>query len=148
MDEYKMEELDNKKDFDIEYNPFMTVVLDDENITIVKSKSFVSTLGWDSNPNNDVYDFREMYVTPSDIDAYSIPKVLAPMPQKVSYVDRFVAILAVKHDCVFGDDLDLNEISYMFEFLNELKHPTVYSLSPRTNVTPAMTKDVNGLFNV
>ncbi|KAG5142579.1 hypothetical protein JHK82_018274 [Glycine max] len=84
MDEYKMEELDNKKDFDIEYNPFMTVVLDDENITIIKSKSFVSTLGWDSNPNNDVYDFREMYVTPSDIDAYSIPKVLAPMPQKLS----------------------------------------------------------------
>ena len=32
-----------------------------------------------------------------------------------SYVDRFVAILAVKHDSVFGDDLDLNEISYVFE---------------------------------
>ena len=32
-----------------------------------------------------------------------------------SYVDRFVAILAVKHDCVFGDDLDLNEISYVSE---------------------------------
>ncbi|KAL5161561.1 hypothetical protein HKD37_07G018830 [Glycine soja] len=133
-----MEELDNKKDFDIEYNPFMTVVLDDENITIIKSKSFVSTLGWDSNPNNDVYDFREMLI--------QFPRFLLQCHR--SYVDRFVAILAVKHDCVFGDDLDLNEISYMFEFLSELKHPTVYSLSPRTNVTPAMTKDVNGLFNV
>ncbi|CAF2256294.1 unnamed protein product [Brassica napus] len=34
------------------------------------------------DPDNDVYDFREMYVTPPDTDIYSIPRVLAPMPQK------------------------------------------------------------------
>ncbi|KAK9757502.1 hypothetical protein RND81_01G166500 [Saponaria officinalis] len=76
-----------------------------------ESKSFVSTQGWDfdtvvdyrinedefhkfqlfdcdffvrkpHDPDNDVYDFREMYVTPPDTDVYSIPKVLAPMPDK------------------------------------------------------------------
>lgn len=83
----------------------------DEEIVSVQSKSFVSTQGWDSemvvdyrinedefhkiclfdcdffirrppDPDNDVYDFREMYVTPPDTDVYSIPKVLAPMPEK------------------------------------------------------------------
>ncbi|KAF8706963.1 hypothetical protein HU200_030488 [Digitaria exilis] len=34
------------------------------------------------DPDDDVYDFREMYVTPPDTDIYSIPRVLAPMPQK------------------------------------------------------------------
>ncbi|KAF7058131.1 hypothetical protein CFC21_065258 [Triticum aestivum] len=34
------------------------------------------------DPDQDVYDFREMYVTPPDTDIYSIPRVLAPMPQK------------------------------------------------------------------
>ncbi|KAL0755296.1 hypothetical protein Bca101_092964 [Brassica carinata] len=50
------EEVDNKKDYDVEKPP---------------------------DPDNDVYDFREMYVTPPDTDIYSIPRVLAPMPQKV-----------------------------------------------------------------
>ncbi|OEL24167.1 hypothetical protein BAE44_0014813 [Dichanthelium oligosanthes] len=36
------------------------------------------------DPDDDVFDFREMYVTPPDTDIYSIPRVLAPMPQKVS----------------------------------------------------------------
>ncbi|XP_030937036.1 uncharacterized protein LOC115962270 isoform X2 [Quercus lobata] len=83
----------------------------DEDIDMVQSKTFVSTQGWDSemvvdyrinedefhkisllhcdffirkppDPDNDVYDFREMYVTPPDTDVYAIPKVLAPMPQK------------------------------------------------------------------
>ncbi|KAB2093142.1 hypothetical protein ERO13_A02G071000v2 [Gossypium hirsutum] len=83
----------------------------DVDIQITESKSFVSTQGWDSDmvvdyrineeefhkislmdcdffirkppdPDNDVYDFREMYVSPPDTDVYSIPKVLAPMPQK------------------------------------------------------------------
>ncbi|TVU27375.1 hypothetical protein EJB05_29980 [Eragrostis curvula] len=35
------------------------------------------------DPDDDVFDFREMYVTPPDTDIYSIPRVLAPMPQKV-----------------------------------------------------------------
>ncbi|CAL5203775.1 unnamed protein product [Lathyrus oleraceus] len=54
----------------------------------------------------------------------------------------------VKHDCVFGDDLDLNEISYVSEVLRELNRPIVYSLSPGTKVTPAMAKDVSGLVNL
>ncbi|KAL3023770.1 hypothetical protein AAZX31_04G084100 [Glycine max] len=118
MDEDEMEELDNKKDFDIEYDPLVPAAAAaaaasaaDDNIAVVESKSFVSTQGWDSDtvldykinedefhkiclvdcdffirkppdPDNDVYDFREMYVTPPDTDVYSIPKVLAPMPQK------------------------------------------------------------------
>ncbi|KAI3408924.1 uncharacterized protein J3R85_019991 [Psidium guajava] len=83
----------------------------DDDIAMVQSKSFVSIQGWDSemvvdyrinedefhkislldcdffirkppDPDNDVYDFREMYVTPPDTDIYAIPRVLAPMPQK------------------------------------------------------------------
>ncbi|KAK6160287.1 hypothetical protein DH2020_003668 [Rehmannia glutinosa] len=51
----------------------------------------------------------------------------------------------VKHDCVFGEDLDLDEISYV---LTELNHPILYSLSPGTSVTPAMARDVSGLVNM
>ncbi|PNX84541.1 alpha-galactosidase 1-like protein, partial [Trifolium pratense] len=54
----------------------------------------------------------------------------------------------LKHDCVFGDDFDLNEISYVSEVLREFDRPIVYSLSPGTNVTPAMAKDVSGLVNL
>ncbi|KAJ9673535.1 hypothetical protein PVL29_023226 [Vitis rotundifolia] len=114
MDEEEVEEVDNKKDYDVEYDPLAAAaaaasVSDD--IAMVQSKSFVSTQGWGSemvvdyrinedefhkirlfdcdffirkppDPDNDVYDFREMYVTPPDTDVYAIPKVLAPMPQK------------------------------------------------------------------
>ncbi|KAK8510534.1 hypothetical protein V6N13_110049 [Hibiscus sabdariffa] len=119
MDEEEVEELDNKKDFDVEYDPLAATSVGaassatvDVDIEITESKSFVSTQGWDSDmvvdyrinedefhkislmdcdffirkppdPDNDVYDFREMYVTPPDTDVYSIPKVLAPMPQKI-----------------------------------------------------------------
>ncbi|KAF2291336.1 hypothetical protein GH714_022968 [Hevea brasiliensis] len=114
MDEEEVEEVDNKKDYDLDYDPSAAVAADaggDEVIAMVDSKSFVSTLGWDSekivdyrideeefhkislmdcdffirkppDPDNDVYDFREMYVTPPDTDIYAIPRVLAPMPQK------------------------------------------------------------------
>ncbi|XP_027365451.1 uncharacterized protein LOC113872246 isoform X2 [Abrus precatorius] len=54
----------------------------------------------------------------------------------------------VKHDCVFGDDLDLSEITYVSEVLSKLSRPIVYSLSPGTSVTPAMAKDVLGLVNM
>ncbi|KAG0487670.1 hypothetical protein HPP92_009765 [Vanilla planifolia] len=82
-----------------------------DDIEMVQSDTFVSTQGWESekvvdyrinedefhkisllhcdffirrppDSDNSVYDFREMYVTPPDTDVYSIPKVLAPMPQK------------------------------------------------------------------
>ncbi|GLT86540.1 hypothetical protein SLE2022_046740 [Rubroshorea leprosula] len=54
----------------------------------------------------------------------------------------------VKHDCVFGDDLDVDEISSVSEILSKLDHPIVYSLSPGTNVTPEMAKKVYGLINM
>ncbi|KAK1288394.1 hypothetical protein QJS10_CPB19g00111 [Acorus calamus] len=86
-------------------------VVEEGVIEIAQSESFVSTEGWESetvvdykineeefhkisllhcdffirrppDPDNNVYDFREMYVTPPDMDIYAIPKVLAPMPQK------------------------------------------------------------------
>ncbi|CAH2033538.1 unnamed protein product [Thlaspi arvense] len=117
MDDEEVEEVDNKKDYDVEYDPLAAAMAaasggaGDGDIAFVKSKSFISTQGWDSemvvdyrinedefhkislldcdffirkppDPDNDVYDFREMYVTPPDTDIYSIPRVLAPMPQK------------------------------------------------------------------
>ncbi|KAM7269004.1 hypothetical protein ACFE04_024501 [Oxalis oulophora] len=54
----------------------------------------------------------------------------------------------VKHDCVFGDDLDIDEISFVSEVLKKLDRPIWYSLSPGTSVTPAMAKDVSGLANM
>ncbi|KAK4376939.1 hypothetical protein RND71_003235 [Anisodus tanguticus] len=54
----------------------------------------------------------------------------------------------VKHDCVFGDDLDLDEITVVSEVLNELSRPIIYSLSPGTNANPTMAKDVSGLVNM
>ncbi|KAF8088448.1 hypothetical protein N665_0541s0013, partial [Sinapis alba] len=80
----------------------------DGDIAFVQSKSFVSTQGWDSEMvvdyriNEDEFHkislldcdffirkppdpdnrFGSMYVTPPDTDIYSIPRVLAPMPQK------------------------------------------------------------------
>ncbi|XP_009766120.1 uncharacterized protein [Nicotiana sylvestris] len=54
----------------------------------------------------------------------------------------------VKHDCVFGDDLDLDEITVVSEVLNGLKRPIVYSLSPGTNAKPTMAKDISGLVNM
>lgn len=54
----------------------------------------------------------------------------------------------VKLDCVFGDDLNLNEITYVSDVLRKLSYPIVYSLSPGTSVTPAMAKDVSNLVNM
>ncbi|KAK1371192.1 Plastid transcriptionally active 6 [Heracleum sosnowskyi] len=107
MDDDEVEEVDNKKDYDVEYEP----ILNGDEIAMSDSNSFVSTQGWDSEMivdyrineeefhkiclldcdffirkppdlDNDVYDFREMYVTPPDTDIYAIPRILAPMPQK------------------------------------------------------------------
>lgn len=54
----------------------------------------------------------------------------------------------VKHDCVFGDDLDIEEITAVSEILRKLERPIFYSLSPGTSVTPNMAKQVNGLVNM
>ncbi|KAG6422359.1 hypothetical protein SASPL_118927 [Salvia splendens] len=53
-----------------------------------------------------------------------------------------------KHDCVFGNDFSLDEISYVSKVLTELNRPVVYSLSPGTSVTPAMARDVSSLVNM
>lgn len=54
----------------------------------------------------------------------------------------------VKHDCVFGEDLDLDEITVVSEVLNELSRPIIYSLSPGTSANPTMAKDVSSLVNM
>ena len=93
MDDEEVEEVDNKKDFDPEYEPLVAVRGDevgvDEEIVSIQSESFVSTQGWGPemvvdyrinedefhkiclfdcdffirrppDPDNDVYDFREV----------------------------------------------------------------------------------------
>ncbi|XP_042505565.1 alpha-galactosidase mel1-like [Macadamia integrifolia] len=54
----------------------------------------------------------------------------------------------VKHDCIFGDDLDVDEIRTVSEILRELDRPIVYSISPGTHATPAMAKNVNNFVNM
>lgn len=54
----------------------------------------------------------------------------------------------VKNDCVFGEDLDTEEISFVSEVLRKLSRPILYSLSPGTSVTPAMAKEISGLVNM
>ncbi|XP_050207029.1 uncharacterized protein LOC126656492 isoform X2 [Mercurialis annua] len=54
----------------------------------------------------------------------------------------------VKNDCVFGDDLDIEEITYVSEVLKSLDRPILYSLSPGTSVTPTMAKEISGLVNM
>lgn len=58
MDEEELEEIDNKKDFDIEYESLAEASAadgGDGDIDMVQSKSFVSTQGWDSEV---VVDYR------------------------------------------------------------------------------------------
>ncbi|XP_010251024.1 PREDICTED: uncharacterized protein LOC104593056 [Nelumbo nucifera] len=54
----------------------------------------------------------------------------------------------VKHDCIFGDDLDVDEISLVSEVLEKLDRPILYSISPGTSVTPALARDISGLVNM
>lgn len=93
-DEQEVEEVDNKKDYDVEYDPLAAAsaaAAGDGEIAMVQSKSFVHSQGWDSemvvdyrinedefhkislldcdffirrppDPDNDVYDFREVGV--------------------------------------------------------------------------------------
>ncbi|KAJ9560323.1 hypothetical protein OSB04_005483 [Centaurea solstitialis] len=107
MEEDETEEFE--RDYDVEYETLLAG--GDDSIAMVQSKSFVSTQGWNSevvvdyrinedefhkislmdcdffirkppDPDNNVYDFREMYVTEPDTDIYAIPRVLAPMPEQ------------------------------------------------------------------
>ncbi|CAI0453725.1 unnamed protein product [Linum tenue] len=54
----------------------------------------------------------------------------------------------IKHDCVFGADFNLEEITYVSRVLKKLNRPILYSLSPGTSVTPAMAKELKGLANM
>ncbi|CAL0307528.1 unnamed protein product [Lupinus luteus] len=54
----------------------------------------------------------------------------------------------VKLDCVFGEDIDFEEITYVSQILKELKPSIVFSLSPGVSATPNMAKVVNGLVNM
>ncbi|KAF1869236.1 hypothetical protein Lal_00048519 [Lupinus albus] len=53
----------------------------------------------------------------------------------------------VKLDCVFGEDLDFDEITYVSEILKGLKPSIVFSLSPGVGATPDMAKKINGVVN-
>ncbi|KAJ7947080.1 Alpha-galactosidase [Quillaja saponaria] len=54
----------------------------------------------------------------------------------------------VKHDCIFGEDLDLGEITYVSGVLKEQDHPILYSLSPGVGATPDVANKVTGLVNM
>ncbi|XP_061373625.1 uncharacterized protein LOC133315953 [Gastrolobium bilobum] len=53
----------------------------------------------------------------------------------------------VKLDCVFGADLDLDEITSVSQILKDLNHSIVLSLSPGVGATPDMAKAISGLVN-
>ncbi|KAF2547259.1 hypothetical protein F2Q70_00020285 [Brassica cretica] len=61
MDDEEVEEVDNKKDYDVEYDPLAAAMAaasgggGDGDIAFVQSKSFISTQGWDSEM---VVDYR------------------------------------------------------------------------------------------
>lgn len=61
MDDEEVEEVDNKKDYDVEYDPLAAAMAaasgagGDGDIAFVQSKSFISTQGWDSDM---VVDYR------------------------------------------------------------------------------------------
>lgn len=54
----------------------------------------------------------------------------------------------LKHDCVFGDDYQPDEITVVSGILKGLNRPILYSLSPGTSATPAMAKQVAPLVNM
>ncbi|XP_057425402.1 alpha-galactosidase mel1-like [Lotus japonicus] len=53
----------------------------------------------------------------------------------------------VKLDCVFGEDLNLDEITTVSQILKDTNSPIVLSLSPGVNATPQMARMVSGLVN-
>lgn len=54
----------------------------------------------------------------------------------------------VKHDCVFGDDLNINEITTVSQILKDIERPILYSISPGTHVTVNMAEEVSALVNM
>ncbi|XP_073099317.1 alpha-galactosidase [Elaeis guineensis] len=54
----------------------------------------------------------------------------------------------VKLDCVFGDDLDAQEIITVSKLLEELDRPVVFSISPGSSVTPSMAEGISNYVNM
>ncbi|XP_038989771.1 uncharacterized protein LOC103709952 isoform X2 [Phoenix dactylifera] len=54
----------------------------------------------------------------------------------------------VKLDCVFGDDLDTQEIITVSKLLKELERPVVLSISPGSSVTPSMAEGISNYVNM
>ncbi|CAN6464209.1 unnamed protein product [Victoria cruziana] len=54
----------------------------------------------------------------------------------------------VKHDCVYGDDLNLEEIEIVSEILKAKENPILYSISPGTHVTLEMAEKVKEAVNM
>ncbi|KAK4276159.1 hypothetical protein QN277_019138 [Acacia crassicarpa] len=54
----------------------------------------------------------------------------------------------VKLDCVFGDNLDIDEITTVSGILKELNRSIVLSLSPGVSATPQMARQVSGIVNM
>ncbi|KAL6139254.1 hypothetical protein ACLB2K_064531 [Fragaria x ananassa] len=53
----------------------------------------------------------------------------------------------VRQDCVFGKDLDMNEISHASLLLRN-RRPILYSISPGIGATPMMAKSVSSVVNM
>uniref|UniRef100_J3L0I6 alpha-galactosidase n=1 Tax=Oryza brachyantha TaxID=4533 RepID=J3L0I6_ORYBR len=54
----------------------------------------------------------------------------------------------VKVDCIFGTDYDRKEIITISELLQELDRPIILSISPGTEVTPALAKNISQYVNM
>ncbi|GER53660.1 alpha-galactosidase/alpha-n-acetylgalactosaminidase [Striga asiatica] len=54
----------------------------------------------------------------------------------------------VKHDCVFGRDMDLDEITYVSKVLEGFNRTILYSISPGEKANPAMARQVSELVNM
>ncbi|KAH8972209.1 hypothetical protein BDL97_02G183900 [Sphagnum fallax] len=54
----------------------------------------------------------------------------------------------VKHDCIFGSDLVLDEVTAVSQVIANTGRPIVYSLSPGVGATPAMALQVAHLANM
>jgi len=71
---------------------------------------------------------------------------------------RYLAVLVLPHTSLSHTNTDIGNImpdaspnlpyDMSLQVLREFDRPIVYSLSPGTNVTPVMAKDVSGLVNL
>ncbi|XP_059076645.1 alpha-galactosidase mel1 isoform X2 [Cryptomeria japonica] len=62
------------------------------------------------------------------------------------YVDWGIDL--VKHDCIFGQDLNIDEISLVSQILKDIDRPILYSISPGKDATPDMARKISKLVNM